>query len=143
VINWHTGETRDLPSIDTLGNGGILDLDAVTPTRRLCKPVLRETSLAKTLRVGAWVLQTGARPSLRKCGSGARIRFEPGSRPVLGQDFVGYLQARRVIYRDLRSSARWVRRWPTTSRPFLTIFGRRLVITTGRTGRYTIFQASR
>lgn len=143
LVNWHTGETRELASADPYAKRGMLELDAPTPTRRLCQPITRTTSLAKVLRLGDWVLQAGSQPSLRTCGQRTAIRFAAGSRAVLGQDFVGYLQGRRVIHRDLRSNVRSTTPWPSRSRPFLALLGRRLIVTTGRADSYKIYEASR
>jgi hypothetical protein len=143
LVNWHTGEIRDLASANPFGVRGILDLDATVPVTRVCAPVTRVTSLAKAQSVGKWVLQTGPHPSLRECGRRTSINVPSGSRPVLGTDVAAYLQGRRVVYRNLRTSVRSTVPWPTGSRPFLTLFGRRLIVTAGSNGSYVVFEQSR
>lgn len=164
LINWRTGRSISLGAPEPFGQHEYADLDSIAPGRRLCAPVIRagvaaapfeDVPFASVEKVGQWILQTAPTSvRLQRCGKGTVTTFATGlgphealtqdARAVLGSDAVGYLQGRRVVYRDLRSKRRWTAPWPTTQRPALGMFDRQLVVSVpSATGDYTIYKASR
>jgi hypothetical protein len=80
---------------------------------------------------------------LQRCGQRHVQTYAADARVVLGKNVVGYLQGRRVVYRDLRSDHRWTIRWPTSRRPLLAMYGRRLIVASPlATGGYALYQAA-
>jgi len=93
--------------------GGIDDIKYLPLTKQ------SQWTLHATSSGGAYV---------QRCRSRRTLRLPRVSSAVLGIDFVGYLQRRRIVYLDLRSGRRSSRAWPTEQTPLLAAAGRRLII---------------
>jgi hypothetical protein len=137
LIDWHTQRIVSLGRDDPYGAHRYIDLDAAEPGRRLCSPVARilengfdDMKYAEVAKQGAWTLtyESLHGPLVQRCGQRTRRRLPRVSQPVLGNDFVGYVDGHRVIYLDLRTGRRQTRAWPTGQRPELAAAGRRLII---------------
>jgi hypothetical protein len=137
VIDWRTQRTVSLGRTDPFGARRYVDLDAATASRRLCAPLRRRVAggiedikYLALERIGRWTINftpMGA-AYVQRCATLSRRRLPRVSSPVLGTDFVGYLQNRRVVYLDLRTGRRLTRAWPTSQAPRLAAAGRRLLI---------------
>ena len=137
VIDWRTQRTVSLGRTDPFGAGRYVDLDAATASRRLCAPLRRrvdggidDIKYLRLERNGRWTLSATATGAayIQRCGTQSRRRLPRASSPVLGMDFIGYLQDRRIVYLDLRTGRRMTRAWPSSQTPQLAAAGRRLII---------------
>lgn len=143
LIDWRTQRSVSLGRDDPYGAHRYIDLDATDPGRRLCSPVARilengydDMKYVEIAKQGAWTLtyESLHGPLVQRCGQPTRRRLPRVSQPVLGNDFVGYLDGRRVVYLDLRTGKRQIRAWPTSQRPELAAAGRRLIISAPAAG---------
>lgn len=165
LIELRTGRAIGLGKADPFGRREYPDLNAQAPGRRLCAPVVRaagpsasdplsDVKFATVQKIGQWVLQSGpTEAQLQRCGKKTVTRYPTGldrhnhltqdAGAVLGSNAIGYLQGHRIVYEDLRSGLRKTAPWPTTERPHLAMFGRRLVVSAkSPAGDYTIYVAT-
>ena len=137
VIDWRTQRALSLGRTDPFGAARYVDLDAATASRRLCVPLRRrlaggidDIKYLPVERNGRWTLSATATGAayVQRCGTQSRRRLPRASSPVLGVDFVGYLESRRIVYLDLSTGRRMTRVWPSSETPQLAAAGRRLII---------------
>jgi hypothetical protein len=137
VIDWRTQRALSLGRTDPFGAARYVDLDAATASRLLCVPLRRrlaggidDIKYLPVERNGRWTLSATATGAayVQRCGTQSRRRLPRASSPVLGVDFVGYLESRRIVYLDLSTGRRMTRVWPSSETPQLAAAGRRLII---------------
>lgn len=137
VIDWRTQRAVGLGRTDPFGARRYVDLDAAAGSRRLCAPLRRRVAggiedikYLSLERNGRWTISATPMGAayVQRCATLSRRRLPRVSSPVLGTDFVGYLQDRRIVYLDLRTGRRMTRAWPSRQSPRLAAAGRRLII---------------
>lgn len=137
LIDWRTQRTVSLGREDPFGAGRSIDLDASGGARRLCAPIRRRTGggiddikYLELTKAGRWTLNItdDGISYVQRCGTRRTTPLGLVQNPVLGNDFVGYIKNRRIVYLDLRTGKRTTRAWPTGQTPTLAAAGRRLII---------------
>lgn len=152
LVAWRTGRAIELesnlgPAPDPLRPDEYADLDAREPVRRLCAPLFRAADTERVEPIGQWVAKThDSGWALQRCGETKILRSSRWVNPVLGRDVFAYLLGRRIVLRDLRSDRRLTGVPPTKHRPWLAMYGRRLVVidrATAGAGPYSIYLGPR
>jgi hypothetical protein len=143
LIDWRTEHAVSLGRDDPFGASRHVDLDASSGARRLCAPIRRRTDKGvdnfkylQLTKVGRWTLNSTdeGRSYVQRCGTRRTTNLSRVQNPVLGNDFVGYIKDRRIVYLDLRTGKRTTRAWPTSQTPALAAAGRRLIISAPEQG---------